>query len=91
MWTGDTEKSRKAPIVWKTICIPKSHGGLNMINMNVWNMTKLTRLLWNLNGNSDNLWVKWVHAYYLKNHQLMDARVHDNFFLDYERHNETKR
>lgn len=35
MWTCDTKKSRKSPITWKTICSPKSHGLLNMIDLNV--------------------------------------------------------
>ncbi|CAJ2668635.1 unnamed protein product [Trifolium pratense] len=77
-WTGSIEKSRKAPIAWKTICQPKRNGGLNLIDLEVWNRITLLKLIWNLSGKSDSLWVKWVHTYYIKNQQIMEACILDN-------------
>ncbi|KAK2421853.1 hypothetical protein QL285_032436 [Trifolium repens] len=77
-WTGSIEKSRKAPVAWKTVCQPKRNGGLNLIDLEVWNRTTLLKLLWNLSGKSDSLWEKWVHAYYIKNQNIMEACVPDN-------------
>lgn len=79
LWISGTKQSRKAPIAWKTICIPKSHSGMNMTYLTDWNRSNLFKLLWNISGKFDSLWVKGVHVYYLKNQQLMDARVHENF------------
>ena len=36
LWTGKTEHSKKAPIAWATIQMPKSGGGWNVINMLHW-------------------------------------------------------
>ncbi|GAU28950.1 hypothetical protein TSUD_59630 [Trifolium subterraneum] len=55
-WTGSVEKSRKAPIAWTFVCQPKRHGGLNLIDIEVWNRITLLKLLWNLCGKSDSLW-----------------------------------
>ncbi|PNX94562.1 ribonuclease H [Trifolium pratense] len=78
LWTGSIEKSRKASVAWKSVCQPKRNGGLNIIDLEVWNRITLLKLLWNLSGKSDNLWKKWVHVYYIKNQHIMEARVPDN-------------
>lgn len=84
MWTGGTELSRKSHIAWKPVCKPKSQGGLNMINLEVWNKTNLVRLLWNLNGKSDSLWVKWAHTYLLPETTTFDGcRSEEQLLLDY--------
>ncbi|XP_045822376.1 uncharacterized protein LOC123915284 [Trifolium pratense] len=77
-WTGSIEKSRKAPVAWKSVCQPKRNGGLNLIDLEGWNHISLLKLLWNLCGKSDSLWVKWIHAYYTKNQQIMEAAIPDN-------------
>ncbi|GAU21086.1 hypothetical protein TSUD_10030 [Trifolium subterraneum] len=77
-WTGSIEASRKAPVAWKSVCQPKRNGGLNLIDLEVWNHITLLKLLWNLCGKSESLWVKWIHAYYIKNQQIMEAHVPDN-------------
>ncbi|PNX74719.1 ribonuclease H, partial [Trifolium pratense] len=58
LWTGSIEKSRKAPVAWKFFCQPKRNGGLNIIDLEVWNRITLLKLLWNLSGKSDSLWEK---------------------------------
>lgn len=74
LWTGNKEKSRKSLIAWKNVCSPKHYGWLNLIDLQTWNNAVLTKLLWNLNGKCDNLWVKRVHGYYMKNKTIMLAR-----------------
>ncbi|CAK8538037.1 unnamed protein product [Lathyrus sativus] len=41
LWTRGFEGSRKAPVAWKQVCSPRSHGGLNVIDIKVWNKTTL--------------------------------------------------
>ncbi|XP_058772315.1 uncharacterized protein LOC131646218 [Vicia villosa] len=64
--TSKSEVSRKSPLAWKKTCSPIHQGGLNIINLEVWNSITLLKCLWNLCMKLDNLWVKWVHVYYLK-------------------------
>jgi hypothetical protein len=46
--------------------------------MEIWNRITLLKLLWNLCGKSDSLWEKWVHAYYIKNQNIMEAIIPKN-------------
>ncbi|TMW80652.1 hypothetical protein EJD97_017311, partial [Solanum chilense] len=39
---------------------------MGMINMQVWNRTAVAKLCWDLVNKEDKLWIKWIHAYYLK-------------------------
>ncbi|XP_058783432.1 uncharacterized protein LOC131658115 [Vicia villosa] len=78
LWTDGFEGSRKAPISWKKVCCPKCRGGLNIIDIEVWNKTNQLRLLWNLSGKTDSLCVRWIQAYYLKNKQLMEIQIKPN-------------
>uniref|UniRef100_A0A3Q7I408 Reverse transcriptase zinc-binding domain-containing protein n=1 Tax=Solanum lycopersicum TaxID=4081 RepID=A0A3Q7I408_SOLLC len=41
---------------------------MGLINMNVWNRAAIAMLCWDLANNEDKLWIKWIHAYYLKGH-----------------------
>lgn len=60
------------------VCNPKSQCDLNLIDLEVWDKTNLIKLMQNVSGKSDSLWVKWVHAYYLKNQQIIEATVQGN-------------
>ncbi|XP_058727119.1 uncharacterized protein LOC131598546 [Vicia villosa] len=75
VWTGNISASRKSPVAWKTVCKPKAQGGLRVINLTLWNKITIIKCLWNLCRKSDNMWVKWVHMYYLKGQEVMETRV----------------
>ncbi|XP_019261681.1 PREDICTED: uncharacterized protein LOC109239557 [Nicotiana attenuata] len=66
LWTGDTSSSTKALVTWDMLCRPKTKGGLNVTDLNTWNRAALLKHLWNLGKKKDKLWIKWVHAYYIK-------------------------
>lgn len=70
IWTGCSEVKKKSPVAWETVCRPKCQGGLDIINLTVWNQVTMMKCLWNLCRKSDNLWVKWIHMYYLKKRVL---------------------
>ncbi|XP_070018245.1 uncharacterized protein [Nicotiana sylvestris] len=40
------ESSRKALVVWETLCKPHSAGGLNFIEFYTWNRASISKLLW---------------------------------------------
>lgn len=41
-------------------------------------MVTLLKLLWNLSDKVDSLWGRWIHTYYVKNHNIMDIKVRTN-------------
>lgn len=38
----------------------------------------MLKLLWNLSAKTDNLWVRWIHNYYMKHGELMDVQIKAN-------------
>lgn len=83
LWTGGQEIKRKSPVAWDSVCKPKDYGGLNIIDLSVWNKVTMLKLLWNLSGKSDSLWVKWVNAYYLNKDTLMNVsvKIHNSWIM----------
>ncbi|XP_058771367.1 uncharacterized protein LOC131644788 [Vicia villosa] len=65
--------SKKSPVAWKTVCKPRKHGGLHIIDMQVRSNVTMMKLLWNIHKKKDNLWVKWISCYYLKGHDIMQV------------------
>lgn len=79
LWSGIGDISRKSPISWKKVCNSKNQDGLNIITIEHWNKSNLIKLLWNLSGKCDNLWIKWIHYYYIKGRDLMKVSMKNNW------------
>ena len=75
IWTGKEGLFRKAAVSWSQLVLPYSKGGLNLKDMYIWNKVATLKHLWNIARKKDNLWVKWVHSYYIKSHEVHDVRV----------------
>ncbi|XP_059294457.1 uncharacterized protein LOC132047424 [Lycium ferocissimum] len=67
---GITTSSKKALIAWEQLCLPKVASGLNILYAQTWNKAAICKLLRNLCRKANKLWVKWVHAYYLKHQSV---------------------
>ncbi|XP_070022732.1 uncharacterized protein [Nicotiana sylvestris] len=65
-YAGDAEPTKKALIAWERLCSPKVVGGLNFIDVTLWNESAICKLLWNICTRKEKLWVHWVHTYYVK-------------------------
>lgn len=78
LWSGIGDISRKSPISWKKVCNRKNQGGLHIITIEHWNKANLIKLLWNLSGKRDNIWIKWIHCYYIKGKDLMKVSMKNN-------------
>lgn len=78
LWTGFDVIFKKSLISWKQVCTLKDRGGLNMVSLEEWNKENMAKLLWNLSGKKDNLWIKWVHTYYFKGVNFMNVHPTQN-------------
>ena len=48
------------------MCCPIYEEGLGLINIKIWNRAAIAKLCWDLANKEDKLWIKWIHAYYIK-------------------------
>ena len=74
---------RLARVSWERICMPKSEGGLGLMDIGVWNHALLARSIWLFHSSAESLWVKWVHAYYLRGDSIWEyqERDRDSFLM----------
>lgn len=70
LWTESVKLSRKALVAWDSVCRPLSAGGLNIIDMAIWNKAVISKHLWNLANKKDCLWIRSAHSYYIKQRDL---------------------
>ncbi|XP_056688055.1 uncharacterized protein [Spinacia oleracea] len=75
LWTGSDLGSKKAPVAWDDMCLPKSCGGWNLKNLVTWNKAAVLKHCWALSIKQDRLWVKWIHSYYVKHHDFWTMPV----------------
>ncbi|XP_056698292.1 uncharacterized protein [Spinacia oleracea] len=66
LWHGSYDDGRPGAVAWDKLCWPKSHGGLGFRNLLLWNQAAMGKLAWAVAKKQDNLWVRWVHAVYVK-------------------------
>ncbi|KAL6505387.1 hypothetical protein OROGR_025204 [Orobanche gracilis] len=76
LWTGTADESRRAPVAWDSLCRPKAEGGLSLSHPPSNNKVTFLRLLWALHHKKDKLWIRWIHAYYIKTVPLKNVLVH---------------
>ncbi|XP_019248423.1 PREDICTED: uncharacterized protein LOC109227679 [Nicotiana attenuata] len=70
LWTGSCEASRKALVSWESLCMPRSAGGLKLIDYTLWNRAAICKLIWAVSTRKESLWVQWIHGYYVKNKEI---------------------
>lgn len=75
LWNGQCQLSKRAIVAWEKVCIPKSDGDQNVINIHTWNKAAICKQLWAMAQKKDTMWVKWVYYYYLKHATIEDSPV----------------
>ena len=68
LWTGTCNSPKPGYVNWTEVCKPKSHGGLGFRNLVPWNIAIICKLVWDITKKADNLWVKWIHDKYIRQH-----------------------
>ncbi|GJW99860.1 hypothetical protein Tco_0183774 [Tanacetum coccineum] len=66
LWNQGELSRGKAKVAWKTICRPKSQGGLGLKDLGVWNKAMIAKHLWHVIIDKNSLWVKWISTVKLK-------------------------
>nr|XP_016514969.1 PREDICTED: uncharacterized protein LOC107831694 [Nicotiana tabacum] len=75
VWSGTETITKKALVSWEKMYLPRTFGGLNLLNIKIWNRVSLAKTHWYLAHKDDKLWIKWIHEFYLKGHPLTTTRV----------------
>jgi len=75
LWCHGELKRGKAKVSWKTVCLPKTQGGLGVKSLADWNLALMASHSWRILTNKDSLWVKWIHSYRLKDRNFWDAPI----------------
>ncbi|XP_015167593.1 uncharacterized protein [Solanum tuberosum] len=65
-WSGSNTITKRELIAWDKVCLPKSVGGMNLINIRMWNQAAIAKTCWDLAHKSDKLWIRWIHSFYIK-------------------------
>lgn len=73
LWTGGNDCSKKALVAWSHMCLPKTAGGWNIKDMEIWNKAAVCKLLWAITHKKDRLWSRWVDGYYMKGRSIADV------------------
>jgi hypothetical protein len=60
-------------VAWKKLTQPFDEGGLGIRDLFAWNITLLSKLLWNLQNKKDTLLVKWVNVMYLRGKDIWET------------------
>lgn len=68
--------TKAAPVAWAELCLPKSEGGLSIRDLKAWNLSLLSKTLWNICAKKDSLWIQWVDHQYLRGSSIWDKVVH---------------
>ncbi|XP_075096380.1 uncharacterized protein LOC142174479 [Nicotiana tabacum] len=75
VWSGANEITKKALIAWDRVCLPKVGGGLNIVNLKLWNKAAIAKTCWDLAYKQGKLWIRWIHTYYIKNQQMSTMAI----------------
>lgn len=71
LWTGSEVPSKTAPVAWDMVALLKKFGGMNLRRFGVWNSNAILEQLWVFALKRHRLWVRWLHAYYIKSDLML--------------------
>ncbi|GKF60492.1 hypothetical protein Tco_0177278 [Tanacetum coccineum] len=68
----------KAKVSWEGVCLPKQEGGLGIRKLGTFNVALMATHIWKLITYKESMWVRWIHAYKIKNISFWDVRLMAN-------------
>jgi hypothetical protein len=85
-WGASLGKNHMCLKSWKSICQPKSYGGLGLRRTLDTNHALISKLGWSLAAEEDKAWVSLLKSKYLKGVPFMQVISIPKLFLAMERH-----
>ncbi|KAK4726701.1 hypothetical protein R3W88_031618 [Solanum pinnatisectum] len=64
-----------AAVSWETICKPHATGGLNIMDLCLWNRTAILKQLRNIARSKECLWIPWVHTYFIRRQRIEIVQI----------------
>ena len=74
LWSGCIGK-RTALVAWHRVCLPKTEGGLGLLDLKARSKTVIAGHIWNIHLKTDSIWIQWVHHFYLGSCAIWDAQA----------------
>jgi hypothetical protein len=74
LWEEEKNKKRYHLVNWDTVCLPKSQGGLGILNLDLMTISLLSKWLWKL-FNKDGMWQQILRKKYLSSKTLGQVEV----------------
>ncbi|XP_050233115.1 uncharacterized protein LOC126681612 [Mercurialis annua] len=78
LWSGNVEGKNKALVAWKEVIKLKKEGGLNIKDIEVWNRAAVSKHVWQIIENTNNLWAKWISTNKIKNGNYWSNKSDNN-------------
>ena len=81
LWSGDRNKKKYHLVKWATVCLPKDQGGLGVLDLELMNISLLSKWLWKL-FNEQGPWQTLLWKKYLSKYTLgqVEAKPGDSHF-----------
>ncbi|GKV23745.1 hypothetical protein SLEP1_g33443 [Rubroshorea leprosula] len=76
--SGKWNQSAMALVAWDDMCTPKCEGGLGIKQLDMWNRATLSKLVWLICKNHDNIWVCWAKQVLLKGKNFWEVEIPTN-------------
>lgn len=73
LWNGAAVGSKKPCVSWKRVCQDLKSGGLAIKSFVTWNYAAILKQLCAPQFKKERLWVKWIHAYYVRGRDLLSC------------------
>ncbi|XP_074315473.1 uncharacterized protein LOC141651673 [Silene latifolia] len=71
LWHGTDQNESPALVSWEQVRKPKKQGGLGFKDLHLWNVASISKYAWWVTQKKYHLWVRWVHAVYIKQSDWM--------------------
>ncbi|GLT27312.1 hypothetical protein SLA2020_023190 [Shorea laevis] len=78
IWSGKWNQSAMALVAWDDMCTPRCEGGLGIKQLDIWNRAALSKLVWLICNNHDNIWVHWAKQVLLKGKNFWEVEIPTN-------------
>ncbi|KAK1408085.1 hypothetical protein QVD17_39718 [Tagetes erecta] len=77
-WSQGSVSQGKAKVSWKSVCLPKTEGGLGIRRIGDMNTALMSHHIWSLLSKRKSIWVDWIYSYRLSNCQFWECNIPQN-------------